>query len=102
MLIRSRERRPSTPVADPEPAPFLARLSTLVADRDLIDRALGELPDTYRRPLELREIDGLDYEEIAATLDINIGTVRSRLNRGRSMLASALGAGTNTDRPIGA
>jgi RNA polymerase sigma-70 factor, ECF subfamily len=90
MLIRARSRRPSTAVAEPDPPPFIARLSTLMADRDVIDRALGELPESFRRPLELREIDGLEYDEIAAELDIPVGTVRSRLSRGRGMLVTAL------------
>lgn len=90
MLIRSRERRPSTPTDQPEVAPFLARLSTILADRDVIDRALAGLPDRLRRPLELRELDGLDYAEIAATLEIEIGTVRSRLSRGRAELVTIL------------
>lgn len=56
----------------------------------MIDRVLGELPESFRRPLELREIDGLEYDEIAAELDIPVGTVRSRLSRGRGMLVTAL------------
>jgi RNA polymerase sigma-70 factor, ECF subfamily len=90
MLIRARSRRPSSAVEDPPVAPFVARLSTLLADRDVIERAFAALPDNFRRPLELREIDGLDYDEIAATLDIPIGTVRSRLSRARAMLVESL------------
>lgn len=90
MLIRSRERRPATPVADPDSSPFLARLSTMLADRDLVDRALAELPDDLRRTITLREIDGLDYAEIANELDIEVGTVRSRLHRGRAQLVDEL------------
>ncbi|MFK7916517.1 MAG: RNA polymerase sigma factor [Ilumatobacter sp.] len=93
MLIRTRSRRPATPTEHFELSPFLARLSTMLADRDVIDRALAGLPDQYRRPIELREIDGLDYREIAATLQIGIGTVRSRLSRGRAMLLAATGEG---------
>lgn len=90
MLIRSRSRRPATPVAEPELTPFLARLSTLLANRDVIDRAFEALPEEYRRPLRLREFDGLEYDEIAATLGIPIGTVRSRLSRGRARLVEQL------------
>ncbi len=87
MLVRARARRPSTPVAEPDASPFVARLSTLLADRDLIDRALDELPTQFRDVIVLREIDGLEYDEIATTLDIPLGTVRSRLNRARALLA---------------
>lgn len=90
MLIRSRERRPATSVAEPETTPFLARLSTMLADRDLVERALGELPDDLRRTITLREIDGLDYADIAAELGVEIGTVRSRLHRARAQLVERL------------
>lgn len=90
MLIRARARRPAAPTAEVEPAPFLARLSTLVANRDVVERALAELPEDFRRPLELREIGRLDYDEIAAELGVPIGTVRSRLHRARALLVDAL------------
>lgn len=90
MLIRSRQRRPAVPVAEPRPAPFLARLSTLTADRDLLDRAIADLPEKLRAPLELRELHQLDYGEIALELDLPVGTVRSRLNRARSFLTARL------------
>ncbi len=90
MLIRARERRPSTAVAEPETAPFLARLSTMLADRDLVDRALAGLPDDLRRTITLREIDGLDYADIAAKLGVEVGTVRSRLHRARAQLVEQL------------
>jgi RNA polymerase sigma-70 factor, ECF subfamily len=87
MLVRARARRPSTPMAEPETSPFVARLSTLLADRDLIDRSLNELPAQFREVIVLRELDGLEYDEIATALDIPLGTVRSRLNRARALLA---------------
>ena len=90
MLIRSRERRPTTAVAEPTTAPFLARLSTMLADRDLVDRALAELPDDLRHTITLREIDGLDYADIASELGVEIGTVRSRLHRARARLVDEL------------
>ena len=86
MMIRARDRRPSTAVDEPPVAPFLARLSTLLANRDVIERALAELPADFRAPLELREIDGLEYEQIAERLDLPIGTVRSRISRARARL----------------
>ena len=92
LLIRSRDRRPSSAVAEPPVAPFVARLSTILADRDVVERALGELPADFRRPLELREVDGLDYAEIAAVLEVPVGTVRSRLSRARTALMVSLRA----------
>jgi RNA polymerase sigma-70 factor, ECF subfamily len=90
MFLRARSRRPSLSASEPMTAPFLQHLSTLVANRDLIDTALSQLPESFRRPLELRELDGLSYEEIATLLDVELGTVRSRLSRARAMLAAQL------------
>ncbi|MEE8600793.1 sigma-70 family RNA polymerase sigma factor [Euzebya tangerina] len=90
MVLRSRQRRPAEPVAEPTPAPFLARLSSVLADRDLITRTLATLPETQAEPIRLRELEGLEYEEIARRLDIPIGTVRSRLSRARAALAVAV------------
>lgn len=51
-----------------------------------IMRALGEIKEEYRIALMLREIEELSYEEIAQTLSISIGTVKSRIARGREEL----------------
>jgi RNA polymerase sigma-70 factor (ECF subfamily) len=51
-----------------------------------LEEALAELPDQHRVVFVLREIDGMDYESIAETIGVPIGTVRSRLNRARSAL----------------
>ena len=48
------------------------------------------LPEDFRAAVVLCDIEGLSYEEIAATLDIKLGTVRSRIHRGRSQLREAL------------
>jgi len=94
MMVRTRERRPPGPPAV-EPvhdAAFFARLSTIVGNRDLVMRALQALPDHYRDVVVLRELEGLEYEEISSNLDVPVGTVRSRLSRGREMLAAAVRA----------
>jgi len=62
-----------------------------VADRLSIDAILLELPEDFRVPVVLRDVGDLDYAEIAATLEIPIGTVKSRIARGRRMLADRLG-----------
>ena len=49
-------------------------------------RALDEIKQEYRIALILREIEELSYEEIAETLGISIGTVKSRIARGREEL----------------
>ncbi len=55
-----------------------------------ISKAFEKIPEKYRIPLILRELEGYDYAEIAQILDIPRGTVKSRLNRGRSLLETIL------------
>src|SRR5699024_1593692 len=62
--------------------------------RDLIDddisKALDELPEDFRTVVLLCDVKGFTYEEIANMLDVPIGTIRSRLHRGRNLLKSQL------------
>jgi RNA polymerase sigma-70 factor, ECF subfamily len=58
--------------------------------RDAIDKALGSLPDELRVAVTLRDIQGLDYREIATVLGVPIGTVESRIFRGRQRLQPLL------------
>ena len=65
----------------------------LLAGRELaeaIHAAVAGLPEDHRRALELREIDGLAYEEIAQALACPVGTVRSRIHRAREAVAARL------------
>jgi len=56
-----------------------------------IQKALDSLAPDFRAAVVLCDIEGLSYEEIAATLGIKLGTVRSRIHRGRAQLREALG-----------
>jgi RNA polymerase sigma-70 factor (ECF subfamily) len=56
----------------------------------LLDAALEKLPEEQRMSFELREIEGLSYEEIAGQMHCPVGTVRSRIHRARDTLAAAL------------
>jgi len=58
--------------------------------KDLIRRALAELPESLRRAVELRDLEEYSYQEIADQLDLPEGTVKSRINRGRLELARQL------------
>jgi RNA polymerase sigma-70 factor (ECF subfamily) len=63
----------------------------LARERELaLHTALKSLSRPYREVIVLRDIEGLSYEEVAATLDLNVGTVKSRLNRGRTELRRRL------------
>ena len=55
-----------------------------------IQAALDALPPDFRAAVVLCDLEGLPYEEIAATLGIKVGTVRSRIHRGRAQLRAAL------------
>lgn len=58
--------------------------------RDIIEDSLKKLPEKFRMPIILKDIDGMSYDEIAEVLDCEVGTVKSRLSRGRSMLKEIL------------
>ena len=60
-----------------------------ITDSDIVE-ALEELPDQYRTAVLLADIEGFAYKEIAEILDIPIGTVMSRLHRGRKKLQQQL------------
>ncbi|MGH9433308.1 MAG: RNA polymerase sigma factor [Terriglobia bacterium] len=58
--------------------------------QELIESALGHVPEPFRSVLLLREIEGFSYDEIAAVLRLAEGTVKSRLVRGRELLRQRL------------
>jgi RNA polymerase sigma-70 factor, ECF subfamily len=55
-----------------------------------VEAALRTIPEIFREVVILREIEGFGYEEIAEILNVNLGTVKSRLTRGRAALRDAL------------
>jgi len=60
-----------------------------------IEAALHQLPEAFRTVVVLREIEGFGYEEIAEILEVNVGTVKSRLTRGRHALREILRSDTH-------
>ena len=68
--------------------------ATFVEDerRAAVARAIATLPEKYRAPLVLRDVEERSYEEIASILRMNEGTVKSRINRARSFLRDKLQA----------
>lgn len=65
---------------------------SMIADerRDAVRRAISSLPEKYRAALVLCDIEEKSYEEIAAVLDLPVGTVKSRINRARNLLKEKL------------
>ena len=76
-----------------EPSPDPEESLLISCDRELVRNALEQLPPDFREAVLLREIEGLTYKEIAASIGVPVGTVMSRLARGRiglrRLLASA-------------
>jgi len=68
--------------------------ATYVEDerRAAVARAIATLPEKYRAPLVLRDVEERSYEEIALILQMNEGTVKSRINRARTFLRDKLQA----------
>jgi RNA polymerase sigma-70 factor, ECF subfamily len=81
------EGDPSSDIADPT----AERQVDAVVDRASLDDALAELADDFRAAVVLRDVADLDYAEIAEVLDVPVGTVKSRIARGRAQLAETLG-----------
>lgn len=84
----------SATLADDAESPFDHAAQAEIRDR--VEAALRQLPEAFRTVVILREIEGFSYEEIAEILNVNLGTVKSRLTRGRSALRAILAA----DEPI--
>jgi len=82
---------PGATLADPGPGPE-AQLEQNETQR-AVRRALDSLPEKYRQPLYLYYFAELDYHEIARTLSMSEGTLKSRMSRGRDMLKAALQKG---------
>lgn len=84
LFVARRDDDAAEPVSAHEP------LDATLARRQVIDRALAALPDDLRVAVTLRDMQGLDYKEIAAALDVPIGTVESRIFRARQKLKPLL------------
>ena len=98
--LRRRKRRPD-PGLDEQPeavqvAPGPAT-DSMVIDRLDVDAALQQIPEDFRTAVVLRDLCDLGYAEIAESLGIPPGTVRSRISRGRAALAQLLAG--NSDPP---
>lgn len=76
-----REREPGTPSPDP---------ADEIAGTVDVARALAGIPEDYRIAVVLADVEDLPYEEIARVLEVPVGTVKSRVHRGRIALARAL------------
>jgi RNA polymerase sigma-70 factor (ECF subfamily) len=69
-------------------SPFDATASLEV--RSIVDQALNDMPEHYRTAVVLRDLEDLSYEEITEVLGVSLGTVKSRVGRGREALRKRL------------
>jgi RNA polymerase sigma-70 factor (ECF subfamily) len=97
LYLYARSGQAGFPTQGPDPAAEL--LETLGTER--ITDAIGRLPEEYRVVSTLYFMEDLSYEEIARILECPIGTVRSRLHRGRKMLQKALWQVAEEDGIVG-
>jgi RNA polymerase sigma factor (sigma-70 family) len=93
-----RRKRPTEPLPDDASAGAMAvgdaqRISSLIATRTSIDEILDTLPPGYREPVVLRDIEQLPYDEIAVRLDLKVNTAKTRVARGRALVAARLAVG---------
>lgn len=99
--LRSRKRRPELPLDPPdddeitwaEPVAPGPDLTQLAGDREAlaaVETALEALPAEQRTALLLRDVEGFAYEEIAVITSVEIGTVKSRIHRGRLAVRNTL------------
>jgi RNA polymerase sigma factor (sigma-70 family) len=84
------DRLPEEPDRVVPPSPDAA--AALAAERlpDHVHDALRGLPEEYRAAIVMCDVVGLSYQEISDSLDVPVGTVRSRIHRGRALLRKAL------------
>ena len=83
----------ASPHATPE------SLAMRASDARWVHAAIAALPMEFREAIVLRELEELSYKEISAIVNVPIGTVMSRISRGRDLLARQLGADVKRARP---
>lgn len=92
--VRRRKRRRSSSLDDDQQHHQVAAagdLAEATTARLVVEAGLAELADEFKMPVILRDLCGLDYEEIGEILGLAPGTVRSRIARGRGKLADLIG-----------
>ncbi len=102
-LLRKRRRSPlldRVPDHEPEPPPVPDHADQTDFSID-VQRALLEVPEDFRVVMILHDVQDLPHEQVAAILGVPVGTVKSRLHRGRLALARALGEPMGGHAPTG-
>jgi RNA polymerase sigma-70 factor (ECF subfamily) len=92
VLQKIERKRPETGVEEFAGDDYLLDDLTRRETIEQVRRAVLSLPEVYREAVVLCDLEGASYEEAAVALECPVGTVRSRLSRGRAMLGQKLGA----------
>ena len=89
--LRKLGRMPIDPADDDrmDIVPFVPPIPEILTDEDML-RALRQIPPRHQQVILLCDVEEMSYKEIAAALDVPIGTVMSRLHRGRGLLRAEL------------
>lgn len=87
--LRKRGRTPQTVELEGDGPAVPGGQAGILQQRDL-ESVLRTLPDAFRTAVILRDVEDLSYEEIAAVLEVPIGTVMSRIHRGRALIRAVL------------
>lgn len=90
LLAVEREDDDAPPRVHPDPAPGPEAEALRREERRAIERAIAALPEEFRVPLVLRDLQGFSYEEIADLTGLPLGTVKSRIHRARLQLRERL------------
>lgn len=88
---RRAARSPQTSELTDDGPPVPPQQNALFTGGEDVQAALDTLPEVFRTAVLLRDVQDFSYDEIAEILDVPIGTVMSRIHRGRRLLRSALG-----------
>lgn len=93
--VRAKKRRPVEPLPDDpdrvlEGAPSADEAAARAGLPEHLQEAIRALPEDFRAAVVLCDVVGLTYQEISESLGVPVGTVRSRISRGRAMLREAL------------
>ncbi len=102
--LRKRKKAPvpidyiQNEAADAFKSPSPETYAIAVENRETLQKAINALGEEQKSVIILRDVSGLSYEEVAHCLDISIGTVKSRICRGRQKLREMLGTGNDWNK----
>lgn len=89
-LRKKNVRRIFLPIKDDEEEPVFENINEDTDIQHIVRNAIAALPDKLRIPIVLKDLEGFSYQEIAESMECEIGTVKSRIFRGREALKKML------------